>query len=214
MSDARRARPCCRAQLLDEVAVATGMPLETVRWIADAIRFTGAYRRRAFDTAGISAGELCRMLVADIDARDAAGIRMTLERLGISSSRDIGRIVYSLIDVDLCRQSDGDRQVDFDGVFETADIETYLRSSGVDHLRDVPMLLKSAVVWMFYLGGLGLWVGRSLVSGRSVPVWFGGALIGIGWLVYRLPYPKPMRFGWPWSTLERRLPGGNDSNAT
>ena len=212
MSDARRARPCGRAQLLDEVAAATGMPLETARWIADAIRFTGAYRRRAFDTAGISAGELCRMLVADIDARDAAGIRMTLERLGIASSRDIGRIVYSLIDVDLCRQSDGDRREDFDGVFETTDIESYLRRSGIDRLRDTPMRLKSAFVWMFYLAGVGVWVGCALVRGGSAPAGLGGALVGVGWVVSRLPYPRPMRFGWPWSTLVRRQHRGNDTN--
>lgn len=188
------------------------MPLETVRWIADAICFTGAYCRRGSDTGQVDADELCRMLVADIDARGAQDIRITLERLGIASSRDIGGVVYALIDVDLCRQSDGDRREDFDGVFETTDIESYLRRSGIDRLRDVPMRIKSALVWMFYLAGVGVWVGCTLVRGGSAPAGLGGALVGVGWVVSRLPYPRPMRFGWPWSTLVRRQHRGDDSN--
>ncbi|MBI5368775.1 MAG: hypothetical protein HZA54_17195 [Planctomycetes bacterium] len=44
--------------------------------------------------------------------------RMVLGAWGIKSTRDVGELVYNLVDAGLMRVADGDRREDFDGVFD------------------------------------------------------------------------------------------------
>jgi uncharacterized repeat protein (TIGR04138 family) len=210
----REACTCAtRAEKLAAIAERTGKPLATVRWISDALAFAGRYRRRDVAEFHVDAAELCRMLVADLGQRRPDALRDWLVSLGIQSSVDVGRIVYAMVDAGLCNASADDRESDFATIFHADDIERYFRDSGVFTARDWPATIKSAVVWAFYLGGLAILVLRSQLHSVPNSTAIGGTLIGVGWLLSKLRFPRPMRFGWPWSTLELRRSGkevGND----
>jgi uncharacterized repeat protein (TIGR04138 family) len=192
---------------LETVAEKTGIPASTVRWISGALGFLGRYVRKGSADHHADASELCRMLVADIGERRAAALSLQLESLGIRSSRDIGRVVYAMVEAGLCVQSERDSESDFASIFDTDDIGAYLKQSGLDELRDWPQSLKSVLVWIFYLGGSGLLIARYEGGLIDMPVGIAGALIFLGWVISSTPYPKPMRFGRPWSTLALRTPG-------
>jgi uncharacterized repeat protein (TIGR04138 family) len=193
-----------RDRKLETVAVDTGMSLDTVRWIDHALTFLGCYQRKGVADHHVNAADFCRMLIADISTRNPEQLRAVLEANGIASSRDIGRVVYALIGIGLCNQSERDSESDFASLFERDDIEGYLQRSGVLAQRDWPMTIKSAVMWTFYSVGVALAVTRNEFSWNHTPIWVASALILAGWLVSKIRYPRQMRFGLPWSTLEPR----------
>ena len=183
-----------------KVAEETGYPPHTVAWISGAITFVTCYRRKGATTWHVSAAQLCRMLIADLKPRSPGHVRMMLEGLAIESSRDVGKIVYALIDVGGCTASESDSQADFDGVFERDRIAEFIQHTGLARQRDIPATLKALVVYTFYAIGALLIV---MERGRN------GYLIGLaavvaGWLISKSRYGRPMRFGMPWSELESR----------
>lgn len=206
MSDPETKDRANRADSAEHEAVAerTGIPLATVIWISSALAFVGFWRRKQTTELHVNASGLCRMLIADLDERNPDALSDRLKQVGIQSSRDIGRVVYALIDTGLCTATDSDSESDFVDVFETDQIDRYLRQSGIHALRDWPILLKSAIVWSFYIGGLALLLARNERVIAHLPVWAGGLVFFFGWVLSRTRYPKPMRFGLPWSALERR----------
>jgi uncharacterized repeat protein (TIGR04138 family) len=189
---------------LEAVAADTGIALDTVRWINHALTFLGCYRRKGVLDHHVNAAEFCRMLIADISTRNPEQVRAVLEANGIASGRDVGRVVYALVGVGLCNQGEGDSESDFASIFERDDIEGYLQRSGVRAQRDWPMTIKSAVMWTFYSVGVALAVTRNELRWNHTPIWVASALILAGWLVSKIRYPRRMRFGLPWSTLEPR----------
>jgi uncharacterized repeat protein (TIGR04138 family) len=195
---------------LEAVAKKTGMPASTVKWISGALGFLGRYMRKGSVDHHADAAELCRMLVADIGERRAPALSLRLDSLGIRSSRDIGRVIHAMVEAGLCVQSERDGESDFASIFDTDDIGAYLKQSGLDELRDWPQLLKSVLVWIFYIGGSGLLVARYEGGLIGMPVGIAGALIFLGWVISITPYPRPMRFGRPWSSLALRTPGMQD----
>lgn len=193
-----------RTEKLAAVAERTGKPPATVRWISDALDFAGRYRRKDDPGLHVDAAELCRMLIADLGLRRPDALRDWLVSLGIHSSVDVGRIVYAMVDAGLCNASADDAESDFATIFHADDIERYFRDSGVFAERDWAATIKSAMVWAFYLAGLAILVLRPQLHSSPNSTAIGGALIGVGWLLSKLRFPRPMRFGWAWSTLELR----------
>jgi uncharacterized repeat protein (TIGR04138 family) len=196
-----------RVEQLAAIAERTGKPLATVRWISDALTFAGRYRRKDVAKLHVDAAELCRMLIADLGQRRPDALRDWLVSLGIQSSTDVGRIVYAMVDAGLCNASADDKESDFANIFHADDIEHYFRDSGAFAARDWPATIKSAVVWAFYIGGLAILVLRPQVHSGPNSTAIGGMLVGVGWLLSKLRFPRPARFGWAWSTLELRSVG-------
>ncbi|MEO7917813.1 MAG: hypothetical protein ABIR16_09230 [Dokdonella sp.] len=188
----------------EAVAERTGISLATVIWISSALAFSVLYRRKGKSDHHVDAVELCRMLVADLDEHDADALGDRLHQIGIHSSRDIGRVIYALIDTGFCTPTESDAESDFASVFEADQIDAYLRQTGIHNVRDWPMVLKSVIVWAFYLGGLALLLARNQRLMTHVPIWAGGLAFFLGWMLSRSRFPKRMRFGLPWSSLERR----------
>ena len=122
MSQAEAVSHCAacgqRKAVIDGIATRLGYPDTTVAWIAGAVLFAGTHERKGIGRMHVDAAELCRMLVADFDERDPARIAVRLGDMGLASSRDIGRIVYALIEADLCQAGENDRKDDFDAIFD------------------------------------------------------------------------------------------------
>lgn len=193
-----------RREKLEAIAAKTGFPFDTVNWVSGAMAFVGKYQRKGASTPHVSAAELCRMLVADLDERDPVRLSASLESIGIRSSRDIGRIVYALIEADLCHPDKDDSESDFASIFEQDEIESYLERAGLSRERDWPVTIKSAIVLLFYLAGASLAIAGTQAAANRNLLWIGSVLLTAGWAITKLRYPKPMRFGLPWSMLELR----------
>jgi hypothetical protein len=205
MDDSPSPQTCAeRDAQLAAIAERTGKPLATVQWISYALNFAGLYQRKGVPKRDVNATELCRMLIADIGERRPAALRDRLVSIGIHSSVDVGRIVYAMVDARLCNASGDDKESDFAAIFHADDVERYFRDSGVFATRDWPTTIKSMLVWTFYIGGLVLVVAGRQLHRNPEAAYIGSALIGVGWLVSKLRVPRRTRFGWPWSTLERR----------
>ena len=193
-----------RRACIESIAAACGVPVHTIEWISAALNFSGTYRRKGGATDDVDAAELCRMLLADFNEGDPARLRAALAASGIRSSRDIGRIVYAMVDAGLCAAGESDAQQDFDAIFEADDLAGYLDRSGLRRARDWPVAIKSALVMGCTLGGAALAIAGSQRVAWSQGLWIGSALLGAGWLLSIGYRPRPRRFGLAWSTLERR----------
>lgn len=128
--------------------------------------------------------------------------------MGIRPSRDIGRVIYALIEVALCTPTEADSESDFAEIFEIDQIAEYLCRTRISQVRDWPTVFKCSIVWMFLLGGLALLFTRSQGLLSQAAVWLAGLVLFLGWMISTVRYPKPMRFGLPGSTLERRTRSG------
>jgi len=193
-----------RAACIESVAASAGVPVATVQWIAGALNFIGSYQRKGAIGHHVDAAVFCRMLLADFGLRDAERLRAALQANGIRSSRDIGRVVYAMIDAGLCTPDENDSEEDFAGIFEADELDAYLDRSGLRHARDWPAATKRAVVLGCCIGGAIVCVAASQRAEWRQGIWLGSALLSAGWLLQRWLRTKPQRFGLPWSTLERR----------
>ncbi|MEP7042907.1 MAG: hypothetical protein ABI843_07580 [Dokdonella sp.] len=195
-----------RRARIESIAADTGFPVGTVAWVAGAVHFIGTWQRKGASKRHVDAAELCRMLIADFGERDPVRLRSTLESIGVRSSRDIGRIVYALVEAGLCEEAENDSEQDFADLFELDDLAGYLDRSGLRMARDWPVAIKRAIVLAVYLCGAALTIVGSQSAARAHWVWIGCALFTVGWAISALRYPRPQRFGIAWSTLQLRAP--------
>lgn len=193
-----------RAAAIDAIAARTGHPHATVAWIAGAITFVGTWQRTDAANTHVDAAELCRMLVADLSAGTPRDARAELEAMGLPTSREIGRVVYALIDAGLCVADERDDERDFAAIYDAVTIETYAARVLDTRPRDVPVLVKHVIVCV--LGVAGAVVLAASPGQPSASTWrtCGVAVLGLAWLAWRWPRPAAMRFGLKWSTLRMR----------
>jgi len=185
-------------------AEACGHSRRAVGWVSDAITFISIYKRRDAATWHISAAELCRMLIADLEPRHPAHVRMTLEAMGIASSSDVGAIVYALIDAGCCAASESDSRGDFDGLFERDRIDAYITATGLDRQpRDISATLKLWGILALYALGSALLLSSYRTHDRTWQ-YVAYALLVTAWIVSKTRFGKKRRFGIPWSSLELR----------
>lgn len=193
-----------RKATLDDIAARLGYPIVTVRWIAGALLFVGRYERKGAGTGHVDAAELCRMLVADFDEREPARVVARLGDMGLNASRDIGRIVYALVDAGLCQADENDREEDFDAIFDRETADRYAADVLGKRPRDWPVIGKHVAIVVLLAAGLAVFE----VGGRSPMAWpsalVASSLFGIAWLLWRLRWPRPMRFGVSRSRLRPR----------
>lgn len=198
-----------RSATLDDIATRLGYPPATVMWIAGALFFVGKYERKGAGTGHVDAAELCRMLVADFDEREPAQVAARLGDMGLNSSRDIGRIVYALVDAELCQIGENDRELDFDAVFDRETADRYVADVLGKRPRDWPVIAKQTAIVALLVAGLAV----VEIGGRNQAAWssafVASGLFGIAWLLWRLRWPWPMRFGLPWSRVRPRRAAGD-----
>ena len=198
-----------RSATLDDIATRLGYPPATVTWIAGALFFVGRYERKGAGTGHVDAAELCRMLVADFDEREPAQVVARLGDMGLNSSRDIGRIVYALVDAELCQAGENDRELDFDAIFDRETADRYVADVVGKRPRDWPVIAKQVAIVALLVAGLAV----VEIGGRNQAAWSSAFvaswLFGIAWLLWRLRWPRPMRFGLPWSRVRLRRAAGD-----
>jgi uncharacterized repeat protein (TIGR04138 family) len=215
MSQAEAVSHCAacgqRKAVIDGIATRLGYPDTTVAWIAGAVLFAGTHERKGIGRMHVDAAELCRMLVADFDERDPVRIAVRLGDMGLASSRDIGRIVYALIEADQCQAGDNDRKDDFDAIFDRDTVDRYAAEVLGNRSRDWPVIAKQVAIFALVIAGLAIVeVGKRSQAFPS-PVAIASSMFGIAWLLSLLRWPRPMRFGLPWNRLrragQRAMPG-------
>jgi len=195
-----------RKAAIGDIATRLGYPNATVTWIAGALLFVGRYERKDAATTHVDAIELCRMLVADFDESDPARIAVLLSDMGLNSSRDIGRIVYALVDAGLCQAGEKDSENDFDAIFDRDTADRFATEVLAVRPFDWPVLAKQAVMGVLLIAGVAVVeVGRRNQWGSS-SAFVAGSIFGISWLLWRLRWPRPMRFGLSWNRLRPREP--------
>ncbi|MBA8888649.1 putative repeat protein (TIGR04138 family) [Dokdonella fugitiva] len=199
--DPARCDACLRREAaIDGVAARSGCPRDTVAWIAGAVTFVGAWQRKDATSAHVDAAELCRMLVADLPARTPREVRVQLEAMGLATSRDIGRVVYALIDAGLCTPDDRDREEHFAAIYDGATIEAYAAHVLATRPRDLPRIARNVATCVAGAAGALILAITRQPPTASIASASGAALLGIAWLLSR-GRPARMRFGLPWSTL-------------
>ena len=178
-----------RQAALYTLAAETGYPKQTLAWIAGAIcnASDGAKRH-------VGAEALCAMLVSDVNELHPGDLEGTLRRCGIASSRDIGRVVFALVEKGIVQADGKDAEADFADVFDTAHLDDYLRRAGIVRRRYDATILKRRVVWTLY--GLGTAIVLSSWGGivSSRVGWMGWAAAMIGVAISYMPGPKTRRF--------------------
>jgi len=189
---------------LDDIATRLGYPPATVAWIKGALAFVGRYERKDAGTRHVDAAELCRMLVADFDEREPARVAAWLRDMGLNSSRDIGRIVYALIDAGLCQAGENDSEDDFDAIFDRETADRYAADVLGKRPRDWPIIAKQIAIGVLLAAGLAV----VEIFGHNQAAWpsafVASSLFCIAWLLWRSHWPRPMRFGLSWSRLRPR----------
>jgi uncharacterized repeat protein (TIGR04138 family) len=115
-------------QRLGFVASDTGYPIDTYGLVVSSLRFGVRVHARAIERdpsrksseAHVSAAGLCD-LIRDFTLLRCRGDRARAERLlrgwNILRSEDVGRIVYTMVGLDLMRTREGDREEEFVGRF-------------------------------------------------------------------------------------------------
>lgn len=191
---------------IEAAAADAGFPFATVDWVSGALTFAGSFVRKGAQTSHVDAAEICRRLVADLPGRNPAQLRSALDATGIRSSRDIGRIVYSLVAVGRCQTSASDSEDDFASIFGEDEIDAYVLHAASGRARDWPVVIKPWLVGALCAAGTGLVVAGAEARSDPGVIWFwaGSALLTAGWLLSSIWNPAPMRFGMPWSKLKPR----------
>lgn len=104
----------------------SGFPLEAFEFVREGLAHTitlvhgedAARELMPSEDHHVSGRELCLGLRDFAIERYGMLACTVLERWGIRSTHDFGRIVYALIDAQVLRKSDSDSLEDFDGVYD------------------------------------------------------------------------------------------------
>ena len=184
---------CLRA-----VSGSVGMSESTVCWVC-----VGVWQvsRRQAQAQGLAHGGMhvpatavCRALIQDLCRLHEQPLAEVLGQLEISTSEDVGRVVFGLVEQGLIGASENDSPADFDGLFEAATIDAYVEAEGIDR---APFSLHK--LWPKLSRGLMIAGVILLLAAQNdlLPGGFtwAGLVVGVGGfaLIY-LPPPASRRF--------------------
>lgn len=135
------------------------------------------------------------MLVSDINQLYPGDLEGTLSRCGINSSKDVGKIVFGLVALDLIKASDDDTEQHFSDIFDSAHIEPFLVRAQIIRKRFDWHVIRRRTAWAMYLVG-GAIVALSYLTRIPSPLaWAGWATSMLGFITFYLPKQKTRRFG-------------------
>ncbi|MEO8672169.1 MAG: hypothetical protein ABI411_12705 [Tahibacter sp.] len=179
---------------LRSVAAATGYPRQTVAWVGAALSHGGTRTLATTGSRHFDARELCRILIADLMEIDRGSLRDALIHAGILSSRDIGRIVFALIEVDLATAGPGETEADFASIFETRAIDAFCARVGLRRRTSLAALQRSFGSTCYIAGFSMVMLNYGgFVSQRTG--WIGWMIGMLGFVTFYIPTRRPARFG-------------------
>jgi len=102
-------------------ANATGLPLDGVRFVLDALKGTRVTRSKRDGSvpSGVGAPEICACVrrYARTYFNSADEARKCLSLWRIRTSEDVGAIIFAMVEAGVLRSEPGDSHADFEGVF-------------------------------------------------------------------------------------------------
>lgn len=131
--------------LLHSIAEETGVPTFAVEWIWAGV----GVLCEAEGGSHVTGRAVCAGLVRDLNEFYAGRIEQGLQKVGISSSEDVGHVVVLLVERKLLLASPTDARSDFDHLFRVDDLEGFLRMEGIIRQRPRwrrPSVLTGAVL--------------------------------------------------------------------
>lgn len=191
-------RQHARMQLIyAEVAASVGCTQNTVVWVNNAISYLSERKRRdsaASDSFHSSAKEVCLALLRDVNVMCPDPVGVVLERLKISTSEDIGKIVYGLAEKGAIQASASDSQADFDGLYSPKTIDVFLREHGIRKPLFSLYLRYRQIMWCFYGVGTAIVIGSYFFDVDRSISWSGWILGMLGFFMQFHTPSEPQRF--------------------
>jgi hypothetical protein len=117
-----------------------------------------------------------------------------LSEMKIDSSRDIGRIVYGLVDNQLINADEHDSVKDFDDLFDKDSLNRFLEQSGIRKSGFDFRRLYKHLMWFLYSVGILLVLGSYFDVVEPRFAWAGWVLGMIGFGMQFVKFPDPERF--------------------
>ena len=180
-----------------ELSESLGFTKDTIHWVYGGIGLLSSRKRQQNPKAEsfhVSAGEVCAALLRDIRSTFKEPIREVLSDLGIESSKDVGRIVFGLVEKNLIKANDDDSIADFDGLFDQSNLDEFLVMHGITGKSlDIRRRYRQ-VMWLFYSLGTGIVLGSYLGMVESRVAWAGWGLAMLGFLMQFYKPPESERF--------------------
>lgn len=173
---------------LREVAMETGFDKATVGWVyAHVIDRPENPASPHATRRGVSAEELCEMLIRHANDSRPGELRFILDSTRIQRSEDIGRIVSALVDKGLLVREEDDYLTDFDNLFDVEHLGAYLARRGIRRRwLDWPGVKRRLARTLCVFGAI-IVVASFLHAVEIHYGWLGWVIILIGWLLLRLP---------------------------
>jgi hypothetical protein len=169
-----------RAELaaqFQEAATETGFETTTVAWVyhqtvALAEPPDGNEKR----TVQATPGEICERLIRVLNDRYPGGLEPVLVDCNIRNGEDFGRIVRALLDRQLLIAPKCVHPRDFDGIFETQNLNAFLKARGIKKRHADWRGIGGRLCWVCYVAGVLIVFGNFVQAPHMPPAW-------IGWLV-------------------------------
>ena len=180
-----------------ELSESLGYTKHTINWVYGGIGLLSERKKQEVpegESFHVSAVDVCTALLRDIRSTCKEPIRDILSDLKIESSKDIGRIVYGLVDKKLINNSEDGSITEFDNLFDQSSLNEFLANHGIkEKVLDLRLCYRQ-LMWFFYSVGTILVVGSYLDIVEPVIAWAGWALAMVGFLMQFYTPPAPKRF--------------------
>lgn len=180
-------------ELSDEL----GYHSNTIAWVHCAIKTLCQRKKKEIgddQPLQITAEELCAALIKDVNQLYDEPIQKTLCDLKFSSSKDIGRIVFGLVDKTLITASPNDSISDYENIFSVDNLEVYLSEVGIKQRTFSIDGWYQKVMWTFYVIGTVIVVASYCNLVDNHIAWVGWIIAMCGFMMQFVKRPAKKRF--------------------
>jgi len=180
-----------------ELSEELGYHSNTIAWIHCAIKTLCQRKKEQSDDdqpLHITAEELCAALIKDVNQLYDKPVQKTLRDLKLSSSQDIGKIVFGLIEKKLVTTSPDDSISDYENIFSLDNLDVYLSEAGIRKRTLSVYRWYRKTMWTFYIIGTAIVVASycNLVGNRLA--WGGWIIAMCGFMMQFVKRPTRKRF--------------------
>jgi uncharacterized repeat protein (TIGR04138 family) len=180
-----------------ELSDSLGFTKNTIDWILFGIKtLSDRKQQQAQDGVSyhISAKDICVALLRDVRCTCKDPVGVVLTRLKIKSSKDIGLIVYGLIEKNLLNASEDDSINDFDDLFDESNLGEFLANHGIGKSPINFQERYRQLMWICYSVGTLIVLFAYLLIVESTIARYGWMLAMAGFLMQFYKPPEPKRF--------------------
>ncbi len=159
---------------------------ETIAWVWGVVCRATEQAEAASDTqevTHVSALEICRALVGEANDTPGGSVEEILTEVGITNSKDVGQIVFGLIEKGLIHRRESEALSDFVGLFESADVSNFMSEAGIRRKRLKLGSTYTTIMWSFYVIGVVLVLGSYVGLVGSDIAWAGWVIGMVGFVM-------------------------------